>query len=419
MKSKVLKLALGETHSCALCLGGRVRCWGDNTTGQLGLGHTLFQADRHPYQTLDASGHPGMVDLGGVAAIDVSAGYGFTCALLTGGNIRCWGANDTGQLGLGNTTPTPTRIAAAIDLGSGLTATAVSAGYGYACALLSDGTVRCWGDNSLGLLGVGNAQPVLAGTVALGTGVTAIAVAAGGAQACALLSGGAIHCWGDNYFGEFGLGTSTPMDSTTALPSSYGDAILKAGLIATSISLGSSSNCAILSDDELECWGANNVGQLGLGYTTPLGATETPSVPAIVPTGSPAVAQVATGAAHACALYSENAGIRCWGANQKGQLGYGDTKRRGETTDTIPANLAPIQLPSGLTAVAVYAGPGHTCALLSDASFRCWGWNDHGQLGLGVISGIEVGTPDSIGGASTETPDQLPPVQIFPPQEIQ
>jgi len=125
--------------------------------------------------------------------------------------VRCWGQNDTRQLGLGNTTDMAGQVGSAINLGSGLTATAISASYGYACAVLSNGMVRCWGDNSNGWLGLGNTSAVLSGTVALASGAVATSVATGGGSACALISGGFIHCWGDNYSGEFGLGSQTPL----------------------------------------------------------------------------------------------------------------------------------------------------------------------------------------------------------------
>jgi cysteine-rich repeat protein len=114
-KSKVLKLALGYGHSCALCEGGYVRCWGDNTDGQLGLGHKLFEGDRHPYQILNASNGPNIVDLGGEAATDITAGYGFTCVMLTGGRVRCWGQNDTEQLGMNNTIDMAGQVGSAIN----------------------------------------------------------------------------------------------------------------------------------------------------------------------------------------------------------------------------------------------------------------------------------------------------------------
>jgi cysteine-rich repeat protein len=412
VKSKVLKLVLGDGHSCALCEGGYVRCWGDNVDGQLGLGHKLFEGDRHPYQILNASNGPNIVDLGGEAAIDITAGYGFTCVLLPGGSVRCWGQNDTGQLGLGNTIDMAGQVGSAINLGSGLTATAISAGWGYACAVLSNGTVQCWGDNSNGLLGLGNhISTVHSGTVALASGTIVTGVATGPSHACALISGGEVHCWGDNREGEFGLGNTTPINTNSALPSIYGNASLKSGRIAISISLGDSFNCFSLDDGELECWGYNGTGQLGLGTTQTVGDVAIPGSTALVSIGSTTVAQVVTGQSHTCILYSNNAGIKCWGANENGELGYGDINNRGDTDSTIPIFLPPVSLPSGLTATAIYAGTGQTCALLSDGSVRCWGWNNRGQLGLGKVSGVKIGDPLYI----AEIPSKLPVLKIFGP----
>jgi cysteine-rich repeat protein len=412
-KSKVLKLAVGDGHSCALCEGGYVRCWGDNVDGQLGLGHKLFEGDRHPYQILNAANGPNIVDLDGVAAIDIAAGSGFTCVILTGGSVRCWGQDDTGQLGMDNTIDMAGQVGTEINFGSGIAATAISANLGYACAVLSNGTVRCWGDNTNGLLGLGNTSPVLSGTVALESGTVVTGVATSPSHACVLASGGAVHCWGDNFEGEFGLGSTTPKNTDSALPSSYGDASLMSGRIAISISLGDSFNCFSLDDGELECWGYNGMGQLGLGNTQTVGDVAMPSSAGLVSIGSTTVAQVVTGQSHTCILYANNAGVKCWGANENGELGYGDIKKRGNTSATIPILLPPVSLPSGLTATAIYAGFADTCVLLSDGSVRCWGWNDRGQLGLGKVLGVQIETPLYIGGSPAEIPSLLPALKIF------
>jgi hypothetical protein len=281
--------------------------------------------------------------------------------------------------------------------------------------VLSDGTIQCWEDNTFGTLGLGNSSPVLSGTVALASGTVAIDVAAGGGNACALISGGAIHCWGDNLIGEFGLGSSTPIDTTVALPSSYGNVGLKTGRTAVSISVGSSSNCSLLDDGELECWGYNGSGELGLGSTQTVGDDEVPGSTGIVSIGTTAVSQVVMGGDFTCVLYANSTGVKCWGGNGKGQLGYGDINRRGDTSSTIPVLLPAVLLPSRLTATALYAGAADTCVLLSDSSVRCWGWNSYGQLGLGKVSGVQLGTPDYIGGSPTEIPSLLPALKIFGP----
>ncbi len=413
--SAVLKIAAGDGSTCALCRGGYVRCWGENTDGELGLGHMNPEGNRLPYQITDVSGNPGVVNLGGVAATDISAGYGFTCALLTGGTVRCWGKNDSGQLGLNNTTSMPTQVGGAINLGTGLTAASIAAGPTYACAVLSNGSVRCWGDNSDGQLGVGNATAVLSATVSLGAGVTATAVAAGSNNVCAILTGGGVLCWGDNNFGEFGLGSTVIPDSTTQAPSTYGNAVLKSDRTAAALTAGSTFNCARLDDGEGECWGYDGFGELGIGSTQSIGDNEVPGNAGIVAIGSTAITSIMAGSAHTCALLADGAGLKCWGDNSSGELGQGDTVRRGNSTSNEPVQIPAIKFPTGLTVSAVSTGNVHTCALLSDGSVKCWGWNDRGQLGLGYLSGTQPGTPDYVGGAAGETPDLLASVMVIAP----
>jgi len=140
-----------------------------------------------------------------------------------------------------------------------------------------------------------------------------------------------------------------------------------------------------------------------------------PGSTGVVSIGATSVVQVVNGKSHTCVLYASNAGIKCWGANENAELGYADINKRGDTGSTIPAMLSPVSLPSGLTATALYAGTADTCVLLSDGSVRCWGWNDRWQLGLGKVSGAQLGTPDYIGGSPTEIPSLLPALKIFGP----
>jgi cysteine-rich repeat protein len=414
VKSGIIKIAAGDGHACALCRGGYVRCWGVNDHGELGLGHVLFQANKHPYQTLDAAGNlGGYVNLGGVAATDIAAGFGFTCALLTDGSVRCWGMNNLGQLGLGNTSSTPPQIGAAISFGNGITAKAISASVGYACAILSNNTIRCWGDNSTGALGLGNTSAVLSGTVALPTSPAPVAISTGSDNACVLLSGGLVHCWGDNHFGEFGLGNSATLpDSTSTLPSAYDNASLAPTAASISISVGGAFNCARLTNGSAECWGANDSGQLGIGNVVTIGDTQVPGNTGVVQIGAVPVASIVASVNFSCAILGNEGGLKCWGNNSRGQLGYGDFANRGNTGATIPLNLSPVGFPAGMTVIGVYLGNAFTCALMVDAtnttSVRCWGSNNRGQLGLAKVS-------TSVGGIAAETPDKLSAVQVFPP----
>jgi cysteine-rich repeat protein len=409
--SQVLKVSAGDGHTCALCRGGYVRCWGENTNGELGLGHQTVMNNRHPFQATTSSGAPGMVSFGGTAAIDIDAGYGFTCAILNGGSVRCWGKNDVGQLGLGNTTPMPTVVGAAVNLG-GSTATAISAGNGFACATLASGATRCWGNNGLALLGQGNADPaILIANVVFG-GLTATSVSAGTDTGCALIGGNAVRCWGDNSLGEFGLGNSATLPNSGATaPSGYANATLAAGRTATSVTVGTGFVCARLDDATAECWGFNNVGQLGLGHTNSIGDNEVPGSVGVLTTGAGvSVAAIDGGAQFTCALLGGSVGLKCWGNNQKGQLGQGNTTRLGNTAGTVPSQITAIRFPTGASPSAVSTGNAHVCALATNGSVRCWGWNNRGQLGLGTVSS---GTPDFVGGTSAETPDQIAAIRIF------
>ncbi|KAJ1496166.1 regulator of chromosome condensation 1/beta-lactamase-inhibitor protein II, partial [Baffinella frigidus] len=216
----VSALQTGDDHTCALFSHGGVRCWGFNSFGQLGLGNTDHIGD--------AAGEVASlvdVDLGsGRTAVQLAAGYGHTCAVLDDGNLKCWGWNYWGQLGLGNTQSwgkNANEMGARllnVDLGSGWTVVEVAAGNYHTCARLENGAARalkCWGWNTNGQLGLGNKidRGDVAGSmgssllaVPLGTGRSAVALALGAAHSCALLDGGSVKCWGRNSAGRLGLG---------------------------------------------------------------------------------------------------------------------------------------------------------------------------------------------------------------------
>jgi alpha-tubulin suppressor-like RCC1 family protein len=244
----VAALAAGWEHTCALASGGGVKCWGWNEYGRLGDGTTT-----------DRSTPVDVVGLAsGVAAI--AAGVEHTCALMDavhGGGVKCWGWDGYGQLGLGTITYRTTPVAV-VGLASG--AAAIAAGRSHTCALTSGGGVKCWGGNWHGRLGDGTttdrSTPV--DVVGLGSGVAALA--AGWEHTCALASGGGVKCWGENGYGRLGDGTTTWRSTPVAVVG------LASG--AAAIAAGRSHTCALTSGGGAKCWGWDGDGQLGLGTIT-------------------------------------------------------------------------------------------------------------------------------------------------------
>jgi alpha-tubulin suppressor-like RCC1 family protein len=343
-------VAAGIYHTCALTNGGAVWCWGDNSDGQLGDGTT--------------TGRLTPVAVSGLASgvVAVAAGADHTCAVTSGGALQCWGRNDYGQLGDGTTTArlTPATVSG---LGSGVLAVAASAD--HTCAVTSGGAVWCWGYNVNGELGDGTTTQRLTPVAVSGLGSGVVAVAAGGPWAyshtCAVTSGGAVQCWGYNYYGQLGDGTQTRRTTPTAVSG------LSSGVVA--VAAGANHTCAVTNGGAVWCWGENAYGQMGDGTNT---WRWTPT--AVSGMGSGVVA-VTGGASHTCAVTGGGA-LSCWGGNFNGELGD------GTQTTTRLSPVAVSGLGNGVAAVA--AGGYHTCAVTSGGALRCWGNNDFGQLGDGT-----------------------------------
>jgi alpha-tubulin suppressor-like RCC1 family protein len=241
----VAAIALGGYHTCALVSGGGAKCWGNNYEGELGDG----TKDQHS-TPVDVVGLAS-----GVTAI-VVGGY-HTCAIYSSGGAKCWGHNFYGQLGDGTTTDRSTPVDV-VELASGVTA--ITAGRFHTCGLLSGGGVKCWGDNSSGQLGDGTTNQSSAPVDVSGLTNGVIAIAAGYWNTCALITGGGGKCWGYNEGGQLGDGTttqsSTPVD-VTGLSSNV-----------TAVTAGMYHTCALTGAGRAKCWGSDDMGQLGIGRIT-------------------------------------------------------------------------------------------------------------------------------------------------------
>jgi alpha-tubulin suppressor-like RCC1 family protein len=374
-------VAAGGAHSCALTSGGGVKCWGSNIFGGLGRSTT----DR--WTPVDVSG----LSRGATA---VAAGNAHSCALTSGGGVKCWGLNHRGQVGDGTTSNRYAPVDV-VGLSSGITA--IAAGDAHSCALMGSGGVRCWGDNNDGQLGDGTTIDRLIPVEVVGLSGRVTAIATGAGHSCALISNGGVECWGLNENGQLGDGST----SNRARPV---DVVGLSGAV-TAIAGGDSHSCAVTKSGGVECWGWNAYRQLGDGTTsdrlTPVGVRGL----------ARPVTAIAAGAVHSCALMSAG-GAECWGVNSVGQLGDGTTGIR----------LAPVGvsgLGSGVTAVA--AGSGHSCALTSAGGVECWGSNLRGELGDGTVSdrarpvdviGFGAATLAIVSRTVTVTPTRVAPVRL-------
>ncbi len=361
-------IAGGWEHNCALLNDSNVQCWGINDNGQLGT------------DTTQHSPTPVTVGMGSVQSFD--AGETHNCAILANSSaLQCWGNNRWGQLGDGLPVSTNTPVA----VSGNLVAQSVSSGGNHSCVVVS-GSVQCWG----GKIGEGFAAnfPKVAENGFLGDGLTsnsatpvtvigvstAETVSVGIGHACALLADKTVECWGSNAYNQLGDGGNNNPSTNTAEPvvDSSGTGYLSG---VESISVNGYHSCALLSDGSVQCWGRNNGEQLGQG------GVESSSIPMPVPGISNATAISASGSlysyssSHTCALLSSGS-IQCWGNNNRGQLGRGNSGGNAVV---------------GITnAVAISAGSVHSCAVLDDFTVHCWGGNEFGALGNGTTIDSDV-----------------------------
>lgn len=333
----VASIWAGNSTTCAIKANKQALCWGANQGGIVGPGESNVPAPAP------------LTRLGGANALAI--GQAHLCALTPSGGVKCWGENRDGQLGDGTTQ----NRREPVDV-SGLTSgvKSISAGRTHVCAVMTSGGVKCWGDNQNGQLGNGSTsdspEPVDVGGL---SGVQS--VAAGSSHTCALLTGGAVRCWGANSRGQLGDGSDTNRRSPVAVQ----------GLSdARAIAAGTITSCAALTSGAVKCWGSNQSGQLGDG------TTDTRYTPDVV-SGLSDVKALSMGELHVCAVTNAG-GVKCWGNNQYGQLGDGTTTLR-----TTPVNVTGLQ--SGVKFAP--AGYNHTCAVLTSGGARCWGSNANQQIG--------------------------------------
>ncbi|MFN3202876.1 MAG: fibrinogen-like YCDxxxxGGGW domain-containing protein [Bradymonadia bacterium] len=372
---------------------------------------------------------------------EASAGHGYHhCAILDTGDVKCWGYNNYGNLGLGDTNLRGDSVAEmgdnlpTVDL-SGRDIVQLIGGGHSVCALSTAGEVLCWGYNAHGNLGEGNTSHRGNSANEMGNNISPVDFGSAGAaveiggglyHTCARFSNNRIKCWGRNSHGQLGLGDTN----------NRGDAANEMGNNLPYVDLGTDDNgdplqvaevtggyyhtCARFDNGRVKCWGLNNNGQLGLGNTAYRGdgpnemGNNLPYVDLGTDgNGDPLrVTDLDAGHYSTCATF-ENNQVKCWGYGANGALGYGNTNSRGDNGGEMGNSLPFVDLGTGRSVKAIAVQIYSVCAILDNDRVKCWGYNGHGNLGQGNTTtrgdnGGEMG--DNL--AYTELGDGVTPVDI-------
>ncbi len=396
-------------HTCVITSENKVKCWGYNSFGQLGLGDTNNRGDWAGESGLDLE----YVELGtGRYATKLALGNEFTCALLDNGDVKCWGKNSNGQLGLDNTAHRgdgPNEMGdflPAVNLGE--PATDIIAADLHACALLASGAMKCWGYNGYGNLGrdsvvqlgdgAGEMATITSITPSLNLGGATIEeMAVNQNSTCIRDSSGRVKCWGRNNWGQLGRGNATTYGDgageMAALPfvDLGTDPATSNPYTATMLRGGGHHFCALLNTGDMKCWGRNDYGQLGVGDAGSRGdavnemGDDLPFTDVGLPAGV-TITDIRPGNIETCALLS-NGTVKCWGYNAYGNHGREDTWQRGDALNEMGTSL-PIAMLGNYQGTSVplrvsrlATGIYHVCALIDNGQVKCWGRNDYGQLG--------------------------------------
>lgn len=379
--------------------------------------------------------HLPAVDLGsGRHAVELALGIEHSCARLDNGQVKCWGDNDVGQLGLGDANPRGDQQGEmgdnlpAVNLGVGRTATALALGGTFTCALLDNGVSKCWGFHppffNPANLNIGD-QPGEMGdelpALDFGSGRSVVQLAAGAAFACARLDNGTVKCWGGGIqqYGQLGLGNTRPAG---LLPQDMGSNLVAVNLGTgrTAIDLVVSFNhvCVRLDNGATKCWGDNTFGALGMGDVNHRGNESNEmgdSLPALEFGTGLTAESVSLGALGGCAILSDHT-LKCWGYYGMAGAGQGTNLNSfGDQPNEMGNNLPVVSLGTDLlenvgslmTATQVVNAGSAVCALLNIGAVKCWGGQVDGELGR------ETDVP-SVGVAPGEMGDALPFVSLPP-----
>lgn len=369
-----IAVTVGDGFACAINTRNDAYCWGLDR-GTLGAPGSSICG------TAPCSPVPQLIP-GGIKFKLIGAGSEHVCGISLFNKLFCWGSNTRGQLGIGDASTASSYIP--LNIHAWHYFDTLSVGANHACARAMDTTATfCWGDNQFSQLGnpVADAcasSPTLPCSiypVPIITSLSFRAIEAGLFTTCGIDASSKVYCWGSNQMLGFGNGdTFTGSQRTTPKP-------ISGGRLYAALSDGATHACALEASGAAWCWGNNSLaGQLGNGSST------NSPIPVAVVTGVPFVKVSASHGnaiyAHGCALDSGGLAY-CWGSNSGGQLGVASVP---STCSTGPCSMVPIAASGGLSYVSISAGLQETCGIAYDGHAYCWGKNNGGQLGDGSLT---------------------------------
>ena len=366
--TSAVSIASGYWHVAALLADGTVRTFGRNNNGQLGI-NVAGGSRQTPVQVFGISS----------SAVAVACAFYSTAVLLADGTVRTFGRNDSGQLGINVPESTdPSRQTPVQVFGISSSAVAVAGGSAHTTVLLADGTVRTFGNNGSGRLGVGDTTTRQTPVQVFGISSSAVAIAGGYLHTALLLADGSVRTFGGNANGQLGVGDTASRLTPVQVVSGFSSVL---GRVAG----GEYHTATVMADGTVRAFGNNNRGQLGVNDTT------TRLTPVQVFGISSSATAVACGNYFTMVLLEDRT-VRTFGLNANGQLGVNDNTTR----------LTPVTVLNITSATAVACGKRHSAVLLADGTVRTFGNNGDGQLGINVNGGTRQ-TPVQVTGITSAT----------------
>ncbi len=350
-------IVTGLFNSCGLTSTGAAWCWGNGVAGQLGNGTT--------------AAHTGPVAVsGGLTFTQLSMQTWVVCGLTSSGSMYCWGDPSYGNLGTG-TGPGGAVVSTPVAAGNGMTFSKIAVGDNQSCGI-SSGVTYCWGQNQSGQLGTGDTthhwSPV---AVQVPGGVNFVSLTSNSSHVCGLTAAGAAYCWGNNFNGQLGTGSSSPTFSKVPVA-------VTGSHVFTSLSAGTTGVCGLTAAGAVYCWGQGANSTAGSSVSTPTQIQ-----------GAPAFTRISVNGQHACGLTASGAAY-CWGDNDSGELGSGSFTPNFEG--------APVAVSGGLTFGGMAAMGLGGCGLASTNVIYCWGANQAQELGLSATADTMYAAPVPVPG---------------------